>query len=368
MKNNGTAVRQIYIINTYYQLITALHMKMNLYPEAVADLVLTDRSSGASAVLERLRSLDVFENVYFARITSDTIWNKIEHGVRILFDNNGFVTKNSDVVLTSYDEMYFYNYNYYTCSLFYLLKEKNPDMVCHRFEEGFGSYFSYFIGTGPSLFFQDKAARFFRHPSFLQVDNMYFYEPDFVLFHDDCKIRELPKPDRTDFVLRDTVKKIFGASGEGEYDRKYIFFEGPYMRDGVEIDDLELVLHIADVVGPENMMVKLHPRTLVDRFSEYGIKTNQAVGIPWEAVVLDNDFSDCVFLTITSGSVLSPRILFNQQIPTYMLFNCTKVKAPIVDKNFAAYLERFEKKYGQTGFYIPSSADELICSLRQNAK
>ena len=366
MNNNSPAIRQIYVVNTYYQLITALHMKMDLYPEDVADIVLTDRSAGAGDVLERLKGVGVFENVYFACITYDTLWNKIEHGVRIIFDNNGFVVKSSDVKLQAYDEMLFNNYNYYACSLFYLLKEKNPDMVCHRFEEGFGSYFSYFIGIEPSLFFQDKAARFFRHPSFLQVEDMFFYEPDFVLFQDNCTVRELPKPDRTDPALRDVVRKIFGGAGKGEYDKKYIFFEGSFMRDGVEIGELELVLRIAEVVGPENMMVKLHPRTLVDRFSEYGIKTNQAVGIPWEAVVLDNDFSDCVFLTITSGSVLSPRILFGQQIPTYMLFNCTKIKAPIVDKRFGAYLERFEKKYGHAGFYIPSDVDELTSCLRRH--
>lgn len=355
--------RQLYVVNTYYQLITALHMKIHIFPDSEADVIITDRSSDAEHVTERLKKTGIFGHVYYARITSMSIFTKIDHVTKILCDDHKFPLKCSNFELRPYDELLYYNYNYFFGCLFCLLQAQNPNMLCHRFEEGFGSTFSYYAGTRWSTFFQEKVARFYGHPSFFSSEDMYFYEPEFVQFAAEHKIVPLKKIGQNDRELQRVLRLLFGESNKGEYDRKYIFFEGPYAQDGVEVNDFELVLQIAKVVGPENVMVKLHPRTRVDRFSPHGIKTNKAVGVPWEAIIMDSDFSEHVFLTIASGSVLSPRILFGQQVPTYMLFNCTTTKAQIVNESFHAYLEQFEKKYGEEGFYIPSDNEEFIRCL-----
>lgn len=78
---------------------------------------------------------------------------------------------------------------------------------------------------------------------------------------------------------------------------------------------------------------------------------------------MNNDFSDKVFLTIASGSVLSPRIIFGENVPTYMLFNCTKNRSHIVTDEFYRYLELFKDKYGKYEFFIPNTLSDFIDNL-----
>ncbi len=360
-------MKQIYSVFTYYQLITAIQIKNKLFPEADADIVISDHSAGYEKAAEKVRESGIFDNVYTAKSVDamrlDSFSKKLRRVVDIVFYNNKFSLNCSDIEKLGYDEILFFNFNYFDNCLYYLLKKNNPDLICRRFEESYTSGFDFDIFTSGSAKLQKKFERLHSSTLAMKVDEMFFYEPELVLFKNSCKISPIPKIDKNDLQTKDILNKMFDYTKSDEYDRKYIFFEESYNVDGKEMDDLELVLNIADKVGRENMMVKLHPRSKVDRFAEYGIKTNKTVGIPWEVIIMNNDFSDKVFMTIASGSVLSPRILFGENVATYMLFNCTKVKSSIVTDSFYKYLELFKKKYGASGFYIPDNFEELSGSL-----
>ena len=43
------------------------------------------------------------------------------------------------------------------------------------------------------------------------------------------------------------------------YDRPVLFFEESYPCDGVEIGDVALMDRVAELVGKENIFVKIHP-------------------------------------------------------------------------------------------------------------
>ena len=132
------------------------------------------------------------------------------------------------------------------------------------------------------------------------------------------------------------------------------------------MDDFKLILYIAEIVGKENLLVKLHPRNKINRFEKYGIATNKTIGIPWELIQMNDDFSDKVLLTISSGSVLASKLYFNDNIKTYLLFNCTDKMSNMVTEKYFEYLKKLENKFGLDNFIIPKNEEEFLKRLEKD--
>ena len=64
--------------------------------------------------------------------------------------------------------------------------------------------------------------------------------------------------------------------------------------------------------------MKTHPRDPRNIYEENGFKVDKNSAIPWEVIQLSGDFSDKVFLTATSGSVLAGSFLSEK--PTRTLY------------------------------------------------
>ena len=187
-----------------------------------------------------------------------------------------------------------------------------------------------------------------------------------MIYNPKAPIKKIENLERKDIELRNIVNKVFKYDLINDiYDKKYIFFEESFFCDNKGIDDMDLILNIAEIVGKENLMVKLHPRNKVDRFKEYGITTNKTIGIPWEVIQMNNDFSNKVFLTISSGSVLASKLYFNDNIETYLLFNCTNKMSDMVTDEYSKYLEKIKKNLNFDNFKIPNSNEEFFKELRE---
>jgi len=361
--NGRIKMKQLYSVCTYYQLITAIQIKVKIYPNAIADVIINDLSNDYLKIIERLKNLNVFRNVFTATFwQKSNLITKTKKAVNILINNNSYAEKCCDINVWDYDEFLFYSYSYFNSCLYYTLKKRNPQIAYKRFEEGYICSIVFNLSIPTSVYMQHMLEKYYNHTDIFDVDEAFFYEPDLVLVADKYKkMTAIPKLDRNDTEIISILNSVFDYSNTvDEYDKKYIFFEQCFLDDGIEMDDLDLILKIADKVGRENLMVKLHPRSKSDRFIEYGIKTNKNTSVPWEVIIMNNNFSDKVFLTITSGSVLSPRIIFEDKFPTYMLFNCTKSESKIVTDKYYEYLTKFKNKYNDGNFYIPESYEEFL--------
>ena len=80
---------------------------------------------------------------------------------------------------------------------------------------------------------------------------------------------------------------------------------------------------------------------------------------------MNNDFSDKVFFTISSGSVLASKLYFGDNITTYLLFNCTEKMSDMITEETLNYLEKMNKKFGIKDFIIPKNKQEFIDSLKE---
>lgn len=68
-------------------------------------------------------------------------------------------------------------------------------------------------------------------------------------------------------------------------------------------------------------MVKLHPRDATGKFEKSGLSVDKNSTIPWEAIQLNYDFSNHVFLTISSTSVFGVNLMLKKRAPVYILYN-----------------------------------------------
>ena len=116
------------------------------------------------------------------------------------------------------------------------------------------------------------------------------------------------------------------------YPQKYIYFAGTLdFEGGKPIGEFELVQKIAKQVGKENLLVKVHPRDTRSVYAEEGLLVDKNSSKPWEIIQMLGDFSNKVFLTATSGSVLAGNFLTTNPVPTFYMYKCCDT-----DKNISA--------------------------------
>ncbi len=350
------------IVNTYFQLIVAISLKLNNLKDDNVDIIISDRSRDSDLIYNNIKKQNIFENCYKANINfvSKHKKNYIHKILRLV--NRNSILKHINMQKYEYDYLYFYNKDILSITVMNECLKNNQNLKICRFEEGFGSYLSEtFLGT-------ERLNQIINKLKINDLTEFYYcYNPDLMLLDEQFEYKKIFPLNRDDANLKNIINSVFGYDGSNEeYKEKYIFFEESFFCEKKKINDLELVLKIADIVGRENLLVKLHPRSKVDRFKEYGISTNKTIGIPWEVIQLNNDFSDKVFLTISSGSVLASKLYFNDNIKTYLLFNCTEQMSDMVTDKYHRYLEKVEEKFGLNGFIIPEDADRFEKLLKKD--
>lgn len=357
--------RRLIIVNTYYQLLTAINLKIDNFLEDHVDVFITDCSVDARLIAVRLRELSLFSNVYYLKtkdiIQSNNLMDKWNRGLLYVFREESY-EKIIPSIRYCYDELLFYNITPLVSYIFFKIKKNNDDVYWSRFEEGIASYFS--ENTQSHIIkFNDLYLKLRGRKTFFDFSKYYyFYEPEYVFFnHDKYELKALRKKHISDIKYKEFIKEVFEINNcRKEYDRKYIFFEECFFCDKLPVDDISLILEVVETVGKENIIIKLHPRNCEDRFSRLGITTNKTIGIPWEVIQLNYDFKNSVFLTISSASVLSSRLMFNQNVKTYLLFECCKNKPSIVDEK---YMNLIEKLNYDNSILIPRNKKELIEGL-----
>ena len=359
------------ISNTYFQLITAINLKLTVLKDENVDLIITDMSTDYEKIANNVKKVNLFNSVQIAY--SNKICYKKSKLIKYksLFFWKNTLKKFIDKENYNYDVLMFFNYDVLTYSVFNKIYEQNKNIKVHRYEEGYCSYlfdFSHLIITKIYKIFRKLSRKPILED---KIERYYFYHPDIVLFKANYEYEKIPTLDRNNLELLKILNTVFNyeqVKNEDNYNKKYIFFEECFFCDNLGVDDFDLIMKIADIVGKENLLVKLHPRNKVDRFSKYGITTNKTIGMPWEVIQMNNNFSDKVFLTIASGSVLASKLYFGDNIKTYLLFNCTNKMSNMVGEEYFAYLKKVQEKFGIDDFYIPNNKIEFLNTLKKEVK
>lgn len=347
--------KNLIIVNTYFQLITAINLALNNLKDCDNDLVLTDITVGAKNKIEKLKKMKIFDNIYFIEYKKLNSTNKFKKNLVYLLKRSVII---KNYFSTAYDKLFFYNYDILTYSIFDELNKKNKKLRCARFDEGIGTY------TIDASKFKGKILRliFLKKNINKSIDDIYLYHPELLCYKNDKKLVKIPILSKNDTILKNILNELFDYKKE-HFSQKYIFFEEAFFNDKKDIDDYELILKIAEVVGKDNLIIKLHPRNKINRFSELGIPTWKNSEIPWEVIQLNENYQDKIFLSISSGAILMSKLFFKEQVKSYYLFNCTNHMSYLVTDNFHNYLNKIDETIGLNNIIIPNNKEDFIKKL-----
>ena len=362
--------RVLFVAAQHFQVMVAWQLRSTILKDDYVDLILEDGSAGMKTLYERLSKTSFFDKVYFVKKeTYKSYSEKIRNAFfRYVFDKKlryfdefGFEPEQD------YDEVYLNHFTHFATMLIQRLSAEH-DVKVYRFEEGYGSYLDGFCyqkkSTAAVFALKNAFAPVLGLPNVVrQIQGDYLFSPERRLFETDRKAYKIPPFGVKNEELRAFLRCAYGDVPDSEFDRKYIFFE-ENIKDS-SIDDFGLVMKIAEKVGKENLMVKLHPRRPVDRFSEHGIKVSKTTGIPWEAILMQYDFSDKTIMTISSGIVFSSRLYLKSNIKTYMLFKVAGSLNPAIpyESRFLNYIDGFRKIHNDGLFFVPENMDEFMSTL-----
>ena len=347
-------MRRIIICNTYFQLITAIQLKLTLFINDIVTVVLTDHSKNAYAYFENLKKLNVFDFAYFLNCRNED-YDKSNFLKKIRkFCNISFGTSNNAVIREicsqKYDEIIFYNTSYTTKIIYANLYKFNHLIRSSRIEEGILSYsstdFIQDFNFSKSYFVSKLLRKIFNKLSINSIiDRIYCFYPE--VFKSNLNLVKIPSFNDNFDEISQILRILFNVKDEDSFIKeKYIFFSSVGDFEGGEVvGELDLALKIADIVGKENLIIKTHPRDTTGEFENAGLKVFGKSSVPWEAVMMSSDYSDKVFLTNTSGSVLSVNLCLSNGPTTYFLYDLCNNKNNSCVKDSEAGIREILKSF-----------------------
>jgi hypothetical protein len=376
------------VAHSYYMLLTLIQMKMKVYKNDMMDLLLSDASSNNQTIFHNLKKSGIFNSCYFYHL-SDVGWKtsdrkkekakKFFNGIlkpQNIISKAGIKTGKYDILLIyvagRFDEQVIFN----------VIKKKNPKAVCELYEEGYTSYFNMYgvfasypkmyIKILPIIMFLTGKKRFLTSNN---INRAWYFNPGLVQYNADFDICKIPAFDIKDKELIYKINTIYGYSNNCDVKQDVIFLEGKSFTDGLPTDDLELLNRLCRNIGKENIVVKLHPRTRVNRFISEGYQMFEA-DIPLELVILNGKGTGKVFIAMESGAPLTCLMDFQNDNNVVLLFKCSKfVDGQTADRHFLKLLDMLKKKSGNGQLAIPETISELDkiskkinCKLKNNKK
>ncbi len=331
--------RILFICNTYMQLITAIQIKEYLYKHVNADLILSDHSVNAEIVCNHLSQVSIFKRVFCAHSKEAVFKQNVLEDLKDVFTLTFNLDNKYKKMLwendITYDAIFYYNHDFICIYAYDQSRRLGKTPKCVRFEEGIFSYEAMTIygNVGKRMQWLVGLRRFMRKKNvFEETRDLYCYYPE-LLAGKGRKCHKIPLLNRNNHDLIQRLNTVFSYQPQKDlYPQKYLFFASSSDIDGNHVGETELVLRIADMVGKENLLVKKHPRDTRKVYEKQGITVAKNSAVPWEVIQLNHDFTDHIFLTVSSGSVLNASAMLEDDIATYFLYPCLKGKNQKWDK------------------------------------
>lgn len=377
-------MRVLFFAYTPFQCMAALAIKEQYYQGYDADIMISDSVYRRDALKQNILENNLFCNVIYGDIRKffPKSKNKVKHeGMRLLSSFiPTYIANHLDVATEKYDVFVTTEINYFTESIYSLLRKNNRELVVRLMDEGYSSYTYYFRENYQPEIKKNKIKRMmFRFPGKLsnrayiadKADIIYYFAPELLLWKDiPYEIRKIDVSQIRDY--RQQVNAMFGYYDlieQGllnEYREQFIFFEESFFWSMGNQNDVEIIKKIASIVGKENLIIKLHPRNPINRFEKLGYRTNKTEGIPWELVALNMDPDiEKVFITFSSGAVLNYKFLTgDNQYRSIMLFDCEGLDYYAVSEQLRQWFYLYKEKFGDKTF-IPKNVKSLEDYLKE---
>lgn len=353
--------RRLFICNNPYQIIVSIILAVQLENnQIINDILLTDNFRGAKKVYKNLSDSDFFDAVFTAEINKllfpKNLSGKIKkayylfNGKRLLEENigNNFLSYVYDEIFYNNDDMFLYK----VVEFFY---KKNESLKVFRFEEGYSSYIRPFCSLRAQKFFDKK-----NHGCTFKdiLAGMYYFKKEQVQFVPPAKLYKIETC--LNDIVRENVRVAFPVENlHIDLNNKLIIFEESFFKDHGYTSDEKMYEKIIDKVGRENVVIKLHPRSTVNRYEKMNVQTLECDDAPWEAILLLNNLCNVKFMSLASGSVINSRLMLGDETTSFLMYKCVDTPVPTLDESFEKFVEEFAKDNNK-GLYIPNRLEETF--------
>lgn len=344
------------IVNSVYQLFTAVHMKTGILNNCCADIIITDIVPDIKDCIPRISECGIFSRIIFAE--SSSLDKKYITGTNAEI-SQGYSNKDSILqwILSdepgNYSEVYFSNFD----TLTRMLACKYYDKPCEFiwYEDGFSSYVIDYLRPERAAVNRHAEGGKIRG----KVRSVLLYEPRLSVRNDSLKNKPLPKIKIGDSRLKQLLNHIFGYRRE-RVDADYIFMEQSFRADGIKCNDIELIKLCKNSLSPGSFIVKPHPRNPQNLPFEQGLTRKYPNSSPWELYLLNGEALNKTVITVCSNAALTGRIVFGAQTNTIMLYKLFEGKILWQeDELLKTYLDRFLKQTAKSKYYVPQTVYEL---------
>lgn len=336
---------------TYVQLMNAIQIKRSLYPEVEADVVLSSISD-FSKISKNLRNLNIFRKVI---CTSENFETNTQFKIKSPAERKR-ITQNpqnifGEIPKDKYTDFFIGVPYAYDILLYYYLVKNGCQPTVHLYEEAQITYLLDWTAkiAVSGVFHEEYGADSITRCS----KNCLLYEPDLYVGRGFSSFVTIPK-----ISCDEETKRIYNSLFEYSTmpQEKYIFLEENFIGDANCVTDIDCLDELARYVGKENITVKMHPRSPHDRFTHKGYKLLTESKVPLEMLILNNDVSDKVFVTISSGGGVSCDVMFDKPVYSINLF-----KFMLIGKNFHVRETNFNKYFNRLMERINKNDISIFC-------
>ena len=352
--------RALIVVNSTYQLLTAVNIKYKLLKERETDILLTDVTIQLKDYIGNLKETGVFSKVIYGKTfemnqkySSGNVPEISECFQKI----DSLFRWNLSEKLEKYTEVYFANYDVFVRMLACKFYEECEFIA---YEDGFSSYIIDYLDLG--------RAKINEHLEAIKIKKMVkkvlLYEPRLAVRKGGLQNIQLPKISRDDKELIQILNYIFSYQKmNSQY--KFIFLEQSFRADGIKGNDIELMEECRKCVERKEFIVKTHPRNRINIPFERGLSCKDIDNAPWELFLLNEDLEDKTVITICSNAALTSRIVLGIEINTVMLYELYNGKVLWKeDLILKKYLDKFRKEFAMEKYYVPRTIYELRNTIK----
>ncbi len=354
----------LFVCETFFQLLNAVNIKEQCYKEEKADLVLTE-SSDFSQLLKALKNIGTFENI----ILFDFVQERDREELKI--NINKYISgekkyKNLNDIKEEYSDYFMpVDTSLFQKLIYYKIVCNGYIPKVHIFEEGMLTYFQDVLfnlkndGIKHGFFPDEKRLC-------NNIDEILVYDPDLFSGSNYYQVNRIPKIDPE---ISQVIKVFNGIFGECHMPKeKYIYLAEPFAVEGLNNDEMTILDGIADIVGKENIIVKLHPRMDSGIYESNGYKTFVETKKPWELFVLHSEFEKKILITVSSGAAITSKLLYNNKYKVIYLYRimALSLRYHVKHKCFPDFFKKVYQLFNEEekNLFCPNSVLELKMTIK----
>ena len=342
---------------TPLHVINIINTKTTYFPEAQSDLYIYGEFSGALEIYENIKQQRLFTNVFY--IDLEKTGNKFTKITNLIVNKNIFVEYTA-----TYEKLFIQGENYFSKILYGQSKKENPDLELNYIEDGLGAYVGSEILNLKNK--KNKIIDFFNPYSIFKgkLLNYYVYEPALVEKKSQANyypLNKLTEANKATKVIRD----IFNLEDEiASFPGRVLFLDQPLEDDGFAINEQQLFKQLTELVGNENIWIKLHPRSNRKKYDGFQIIETT---LPWELYFLNYDFTHTVIISTVSTAAFTPKLMMNidssiillpKLIQHQQLKAVEDERTQIILNNIIRFSEEFNVSNSNT-IFLPKTIKEL---------